>query len=200
MRIRILAFDGADEIDFIGPLEVFRRAARLVKEIDVRLVTLTPCEQVTAAYGLRIVPDGVLEDTCDLVIVPGGGWASHSPRGIRFEIEHGPLAERIARLHSQGTIVAGVCTGTMALAAAGLLDGHSAITHHAAIADLRATSAKVIEARVVDDGDVVTCGGVTSSLDLAYHLVERFWGAAISAQIASDMEYSRNSDIGSGRH
>jgi transcriptional regulator GlxA family with amidase domain len=83
----------------------------------------------------------------------------------------------------------------MALAAAGLLDGRPAITHHAAIADLCATSAKVVEARVVDGGDVVTCGGVTSSIDLAYHLVERFWGPTISAQIAGDMEYSHNSDI-----
>jgi transcriptional regulator GlxA family with amidase domain len=195
MHIRILVFDGADELDFIGPLEVFRRAAKLVEGIDVDLVTLDPCEQVTAAYGLRVAPDGVLDDACDLLIVPGGGWASHSPRGIRAEIERGPLTTTIARFHLQGTIVAGVCTGTMALAAAGLLDGRRAITHRAALPDLRSTSAKIVEGRVVDDGDIVTCGGVTSSLDLAYHLVQRFWGSTISKQIASGMEYSPNPDI-----
>ena len=83
----------------------------------------------------------------------------------------------------------------MALAAAGLLDGRPAITHHAALADLRSTSAKLVAARVVDDGNIVTCGGVTSSLDLAFHLVQRFWGPAISKQIANGMEYSPNPDI-----
>jgi transcriptional regulator GlxA family with amidase domain len=195
MHICILVFDGADELDFIGPLEIFRRAANLVDGIDVNLVTLAPCEQVSAAYGLRVVPDGVLGDACDLLIVPGGGWASHSPRGIRAEIERGPLTRTIARLHSQGTIIAGVCTGTMALAAAGLLDGRPAITHHAALPDLRSTSAKVVEARVVDDGDIVTCGGVTSSMDFAFHLVQRFWGPSISNQISIGMEYTPCTDI-----
>lgn len=195
MHIRILAFDGADELDFIGPLEVFRRAARLVAGVDVGLVTLAPSEQVTAAYGLRVVPDGVLDDACDLLIVPGGGWASQSPLGIRTEIERGLLITTLARLHSQGTIIAGVCTGTMALAAAGLLDGRSATTHRAALPELRSTPAKVVEARVVDDGDIVTCGGVTSSLDLAHHLVQRFWGAQVSRQIADNMEFTPSPNV-----
>jgi transcriptional regulator GlxA family with amidase domain len=195
MKIRILVFEGADEIDFIAPHEIFRRAAKLSVGIEVRLVTLEPCAQITAAYGLRVVPDGVLDDTTDLVVVPGGGWADRSPRGIRTEIERGLLTQRIAALRSSGAVVAGVCTGTMALAAAGLLDGRPAVTHRSALQDLRLTAAEVIESRVVDDGDVVTCGGVTSAIDLALHLVERFWGRALAEKIASNMEYSRNPDV-----
>lgn len=190
MKIRILVFDGADEIDFIGPYEVFRRAAKLVEGMDVRLVTLEPREQITAALGLRLVPDGVIEETADLVVVPGGGWAAHAPGGIRAEIERGLLTRYLAKLNSSQTVVAGVCTGAMALAAAGLLDHRPAVTHRAALQDLRSTSAEVIEARVVDDGDIVTCGGVTSSIDLALYLVERFCGRAIADSIASGMEYS----------
>jgi len=79
MRIRIVVFDGVDEIDFIGPYEVLRRAARLANadpatgasaEVDVRLVTLEPQAQVTASNGLRFLPDGVLEDSADLIVVP----------------------------------------------------------------------------------------------------------------------------------
>ena len=87
MKIRIVVFDGVDEIDFIGPHEVFHRAAKLVEGIDVRLVTLDPRQQVTAAYGLRFAPDGVLDDAVDLLVVPGGGWADHALR-------HGGRASR----------------------------------------------------------------------------------------------------------
>ena len=104
MKIRIIVFDGVDEIDFIGPYEVFRRAAKAgvpttraftrsgvelagasnpagaSAEVDVRLVTVEPQAQVTAANGLRFLPDGVLEDSADLIVVPGGGWADRSPR------------------------------------------------------------------------------------------------------------------------
>jgi transcriptional regulator GlxA family with amidase domain len=199
MNVRILVFDGADEIDFIGPLEIFRRAAKLTPGIDVRLVTLEPCQHITAAYGLCLVPDGVLDETTDLLVVPGGGWASHTAQGIRCEVERGTLVRRIAELYRNGAIVAGVCTGTMALAAAGLLNGRPAVTHHAALPDLDATSAAVVSARVVDDGNIVTCGGVTSSLDLALRLVERFWGREIAEEIARGMEYTRNLDVWS-RH
>ena len=200
VNIRILVFEGVDEIDFVAPLEIFRRAAKLSaaqlkQAVDVRLVTLEPCDQLTAANGLRITPDGVLEETTDLLIVPGGGWASRSPRGIRFEVERGHLTHHIAALHSHGTVVAAVCTGTMALAAAGVLDGRRATTHRAALADLHATRAQVVDARVVDDGNIVTCGGVTSSIDLAFHLVERFFGREVSDKIAHDMEYTRNPNI-----
>jgi transcriptional regulator GlxA family with amidase domain len=195
MKIRILVFEGADELDFVGPLEIFRRAAKLSGGIDVRLVTLEPCAQITAAYGLRVVPDGVFDGIADLVVIPGGGWASRSPCGIRAEIERGLLTQHLAALRSSGTVIAGVCTGTMALATAGLLDERPAVTHRSALQDLRSTTAEVLDARVVDDGDVITCGGVTSSLDLALHLVERFCGLAIAEQIASSMEYSRNTDV-----
>jgi transcriptional regulator GlxA family with amidase domain len=191
MNIRILVFEGADEIDFIAPLEIFRRAAKYASGIHVRLVTLEARESVTAAYGLRVVPDGVLEDAVSLLIVPGGGWAARAPLGIRSEIEKGDLVNRIAALHSHGTIVVGVCTGAMALAAAGLLKGRRAVTHRAALPDLQAVAGEVVFSRVVDDGSVVTCGGVTSSIDLALHLVERFWGHGIAERVASEMEYAR---------
>ena len=203
MKIRIIVFDGVDEIDFIGPYEVFRRAAKLAgantagasATVDVRLVTVEPQAQVTAANGLRFLPDGVLEDAADLLVVPGGGWADRSPRSLYTEVQRGLLPKKIAALHPRCTILAAVCTGAMALAAAGLLKDRPAVTHRSALHELRAAGAQIVEARVVDDGDIVTCGGVTASIDLALWLVERIWGAPMSAKIATGMEYTRNPSL-----
>ncbi|MGD0974114.1 MAG: DJ-1/PfpI family protein [Candidatus Korobacteraceae bacterium] len=203
MKIRIIVFDGVDEIDFIGPYEVFRRAAKLAgantagasATVDVRLVTVEPQAQVTAANGLRFLPDGVLEDAADLLVVPGGGWADRSPRSLYTEVQRGLLPKKIAALHPRCTILAAVCTGAMALAAAGLLKDRPAVTHRSALHELRSAGAQIVDARVVDDGDIVTCGGVTSSIDLALWLVERIWGAPMSAKIATGMEYTRNPSL-----
>ncbi len=204
MKIRIIVFDGVDEIDFIGPYEVFRRAAKLAgsnhsagapAEVDVRLVTLEGQAQVTASHGLRFLPDGVLEDSADLIVVPGGGWADRSPRSLYAEVQRGMLPQKIAAMHPRCTILAAVCTGAMALAAAGLLKGRPAITHRSAVDELRSAGAQIVDARVVDDGDIVTCGGVTSSIDLALWLVERIWGEPLSSRIAAGMEYTRNPSL-----
>lgn len=195
MKIRIVVFDGVDEIDFVGPYEVFRRAAKLVSGLDVQLATLEPQTHVTAANGLRFLPDGVLEDAVDLLVIPGGGWAARAAQGIRAEIERGLLPRKIAALHSKQAMLAGVCTGVMAIAAAGLLQDRPAITHRSALGDLRAAGARVIEARVVDDGEIVTCGGVTSSIDLALWLVERLWGEPVCSQIAAGIEYTPSKNL-----
>ncbi|HKN35868.1 MAG TPA: DJ-1/PfpI family protein [Terriglobales bacterium] len=81
MNIRILIFDGTDELDFVGPLEIFRRAAKLAGDVDVALVTSEPQPEVIAAHGLRIRPDGLLEGHVDLLVVPGGGYAGALHRG-----------------------------------------------------------------------------------------------------------------------
>lgn len=195
MRINILVFDGADEIDFVGPHEVFRRAARHKEGIEVELVSLERQLEVTAQFGLRVRPDGVLHASPDLVVVPGGGWVAAAGHGVRQEIARGALPKTLLSLYASGVIVAGVCTGAMALAAAGLLDGRAAVTHHDALEDLRRTKALVIEARVVDDGDILTCGGVTSSIDLALWLVERQWGTELADKISRSLEYTRSRDV-----
>ncbi len=98
----------------------------------------------------------------------------------------------MASLHEGGTTVAAVCTGGMLLSAAGLVRGRRAVTHHGALDELRENGAKVLpEARVVDDGDIVTAGGVTSGIDLALHLVERGWGMQLAEKVAEEMEYER---------
>jgi transcriptional regulator GlxA family with amidase domain len=83
----------------------------------------------------------------------------------------------------------------MVLASAGITDGRRATTHHQALAALRASGADVVEARMVDDGDLITCDGVTSGLDLALWLVARFAGAGAAEQVARDIEHERAPEV-----
>jgi transcriptional regulator GlxA family with amidase domain len=188
MNIEIVLFDGFDELDAIGPWEVLARAATERRDADVALVTLNDGAPVRASFGLEIVPHRALSERVDVLVVPGGGWADHAPRGAWAEAQRGELPRAIAARHAAGATVASVCTGALLLAAAGLLDGRPATTHHRSLGDLEAAGARLVHQRVVDDGDVLTAGGVTSGLDLALHLVGRLFGPEVSAAGAEEIE------------
>src|SRR4051812_33641183 len=186
MRTEILLFDGFDDLDAFGPFEILSGAG-----LDTRFVTLAPREFVTTSHGARVIPDGVLGDP-DLVLVPGGGWNDGTqPTGLRAEVERGEIPTALGRRHAAGGRVGSVCTGAMLLAAAGLLEGRPATTHHSALDDLRAAGADVrADERVVDDGDIITAAGVTSGLDLALHLVSEALGERAAAAAAREIEWA----------
>ncbi len=195
MDIDITLFDGFDELDAIAPYEVLRNAEAMGADLHATLVGAHGPGEVTAAHGTRIVVDRGPSDRPGMLLVPGGGWNAGGPGGARAEVRRGDLPALIARAHAGGCVIAAVCTGAMVVAAAGLLDGRSATTHHLARDDLRAAGAEVVEARVVDDGDVLTAGGVTSGLDLALWIVEREAGAETAARVAADIEHERAGDV-----
>lgn len=213
MHIGIVLFDGFDNLDAIGPFEVFNHARTFGADVDIGLYSLTPREIVTSSHGLRIEPDGALvSDTSagesraggnteghsggpDLVVVPGGGWENRAKEGTWAQVEGGDLPDALAHIHATGTMVASVCTGGMLLAHAGLTDGRPAVTHHGALEDLRDSGAEVVEARVVDDGDVLTAGGVTAGIDLALHLVEREFDPDVAERVATEMEYEPRGEV-----
>jgi transcriptional regulator GlxA family with amidase domain len=186
-EIRILIYDGFDELDAVGPYEVFASASEEAG-LSVSLVTLEPRERVTASHGLRVEPDGTLGEP-DILVVPGGGWNDRDGAGAWAEAERGDVPAAVRRLHDGGATVASVCTGGMLLARAGVLEGRPAVTHHGALEDLREYGVELRDERVVDDGDVLTAGGVTSGLDLALHLLERLAGEDVAGRAARRMEY-----------
>lgn len=196
MELAILLFEGFEELDAVGPYEVLATAADVEPDLSVSLRALDDAERVTASHGLRVEPDGPLDAIDpDVVVVPGGGWNDRAEAGARAEAERGDVPEALSRLHDGGATVAGVCTGGMLVASAGITDGRPAITHAGAVEDLRASGAEVIDARVVDDGDVVTAGGVTAGIDLALHLVEREFGEELARGIAENIEYDRHGRV-----
>jgi len=199
-KIDILLYDGFDELDAIGPFEVFENAARAGADCEVSLVTYEQQDRVTASHGLEVGVDGVLAvpgdpDAPDLLLVPGGGWSGEGEQGVRREYEAGDLPEAIKAHHTAGTTVASVCTGAMLLERAGILGGGPAITHQSAVEDLRAAGVEVPDRRIVDLGQILTAGGVTSGLDLALHIVQREFGEAIADEVATVLEYEPSDEI-----
>ena len=191
MRIDILLFDGFDELDALAPYEVLRTAAGHGADIEATLVGAHGAGVIAADHGARIVVDRGVSDDADVVLVPGGGWITRSDRGAWGEVQRGHIPELIAVAHARGAVIASVCTGALLIAAAGVTRGRPATTHHDAIEDFRATGAEIVDARVVDDGDVITAGGVTSGIDLALALIERAAGREVADAVAWDLEYFR---------
>jgi transcriptional regulator GlxA family with amidase domain len=149
---------------------------------------------VVAAHGLRIGVDGPISEAPELLLVPGGGWVHGT--GVRKLVEDGELPARIAQLHAAGTILASVCTGGIILASAGLLHGRPAVTNRLALDALRAYGADVRDdARVVDDGDIITCGGPLMGIDLALRLVDRWLGPEAALAAADRIEHQRRGPL-----
>ncbi len=194
LRARVLLFDGFDELDAIGPYEVLANGVD-GREGDVAYVTLDGPREVTGSHGTVVRSGSGLGVEATLLVVPGGGWNDRSPQGARAEAERGEVPRAIAAAHDRGVTIASVCTGGMLVAAAGLLGGRPAVTHHGALADLAAAGAEVVDARVVDDGDVLSAGGVTSGIDLALHIVERELGAQVAHSVAREMEHDRRGPV-----
>jgi transcriptional regulator GlxA family with amidase domain len=191
VQIDIVVFDGFDDLDALGPLEVLRSAERVGGDFRVRLVTRTPQSHVITSYGLRLVPDASYAPGAQLMIVPGGGWAARDEVGVWGEVQRGDWLPLLQQAAADGTVMAGVCTGAMLLAHAGIIGNRRSNTHHTAWDDLTATGATLVKERVVDDGNLITSGGVTSGLDLALWVVERYAGQQLADHVAERMEYHR---------
>ena len=198
MLIQIVVFEGFDELDAIAPYEVLSMAAKRLPGWRVEFVTANGVASVRAANGVVMQLDGTRLNGVnkpDVLVVPGGGWADHTPKGARAEVERGTIPAAIAEYHQAGSVIASVCTGGMLVAAAGLLKGRPAVTHHLALADLKRSGANVIDARVVDDGTIISAGGITSGIDLALWLIERFAGADLAQEIDQRLEYERRGEV-----
>jgi transcriptional regulator GlxA family with amidase domain len=190
LTLDIVVYEGVDELDAIGPLEVLRSAAKFGADLSVRLVARDSSEIVTGSFGLQFRPDAVYQPgEADITIVTGGAWIARGDVGAWGEVQRGDWLPLLAETQRHGKVLAGVCTGTMLLAHAGVIGNRPATTHHAAWDDLVATGATLVKERVVDDGDLITCGGVTSGIDLALHLVAREFSSDLAAKVADRMEY-----------
>ncbi|HEX6344731.1 DJ-1/PfpI family protein [Umezawaea sp.] len=192
LRVQVLLFDGVEEQDFAGPLEVLGLAAN-VAGVKVSQVTTGRPGRVTARYGTRIdVPNGWSPQDADVLVVPGGGYGDKTGPGVNALIKDKAF---LGRLAAASVLPVGVCTGVMVLSAAGLTRGRPCTTHSGAKADLAAQGGVVVDARVVDDGTLVTAGGITSGIDAALWLVERHAGAKAAQRLETVLEYERRGTV-----
>ncbi len=142
---------------------------------------------VVATGGLKVVPDHGLDDCpkLDLLLVPGG-W------GTRKEMSNERLVAWIAERSRRASTLASVCTGSLLLAEAGLLDGRRATTHWKVLDEMRGlfpAVAVVDDEHVVEDGDVLTSAGISAGIDLSLRVVARHHGEAVTRATARHMEY-----------
>ncbi|RJX41740.1 DJ-1/PfpI family protein [Paenibacillus pinisoli] len=199
-HIQIVLFDGFDLLDALAPYEVFYAAAMYADDaIHVELVTAEGPRHVTSGTnGLRIEATGTLNpEQADIILVPGasgkveGDGPDTVPAILNRAMQTG-LTSRVEKaLKQPDTIVVTVCGGSLLLAMGGLLEGRSAVTHHMGMEVLGATGAMPVQARVVDDGNLITGGGVTSGLDVALYMVERELGPRIAHAVEQLFEYER---------
>jgi transcriptional regulator GlxA family with amidase domain len=206
MYAQIVLFDGFDPLDVIAPYEVLVAGSDyLGGEFAVELVSAEgPRTVVSGSRGLPLQATARLNPARPgFVIVPGAvGPIAGDPDEVatipvllaRFgDTEAVPLIR--AALDNPAVTVATVCGGSLALAMAGLIDGRHATTHHLGVDVLEATGAIPVSARVVDDGDLVTAGGVTSGLDLALHLLQRNYGPRIAVAVEQMFAYERRGTV-----
>jgi transcriptional regulator GlxA family with amidase domain len=206
VHAQIVLFDGFDPLDVIAPFEVLVAGSDAVGgELEVQLVSAEgPRLVVSGSRGLVLSATAQLDPSkTGFVIVPGvSGPIDGDPDKVatipvllaRFgETDAVPLM-RQAMANPEIT-VATVCGGSLALAMAGLLEGRNAVTHVLGLDVLDATGVNVVRARVVDDGDLVTAGGVTSGLDLALHLLDRSYGPRVALAVEELFEYERRGTV-----
>ena len=186
MRVGILLFDDAEELDFVGPLEVFGIASRIVQSLKVLTVSKNG-QPIQGRYGLKIQPDYSFADCppLDLLIVPGGKGASEHAR-----YDNAIIA--FVKTHASKHQVASICTGALVLAEAGILAGRSATTHHSALDTLRQyADVHVVEGiRFVIENGVATSAGISAGIDLALELIRRNFGEKVTQEVVQTMEYS----------
>jgi transcriptional regulator GlxA family with amidase domain len=203
---QIVLFDGCDPLDVIAPFEVLAAGSDAIGGgLEVELVCAEgPRAVLTGTRGLVLQATAALDPTKPgFVIVPGAsGPVDGDPDEVdtipvllaRFgETDAVPLLRQA--LANPDVTVAAVCGGSLALAMAGLLEGRRAVTHHLGLDVLDATGVEVVHARVVDDGDLVTCGGVTSGLDLALHLLERRFGPQVAIAVEKLFDFERRGTV-----
>jgi len=190
-RVAILLFDGFDLIDAGGPYEVFLTASRLAErdglppQYEVMLVSSGGVDAV--AFGgmtLTRLHDAAAVGRVDVTIVPG-------TVDVAAAVADPVLALTVEGLLGSSGVTASVCTGAFLLAEAGALEGKSATTHWEDVDDLGRTG-KLAEARSgvrwVDEGDIVTSGGLASGMHMALHLVARDFGVDHAARTARQLD------------
>lgn len=188
--IAIVVYDGFDALDAIGPWEVLRKAEKLGAPLAARFVARGGVSSVESSDGLLLTQLAPLEkDDSPWILVPGGAWISRASRGAWGEIERGDLPRMFADRRARGASFATVCTGAMFLAAAGFTKNRAMTTHAVAKAALSESGARVLDARVVDDGDLMSSGGVTAGIDLALWMVEKLASADIAERVRRTIEW-----------
>ncbi len=182
----LLVFDGAEELDFTGPWEVFTASSMLRDHADTAVLIAERSGPVHCNKGMRVLPDRTLDDhpALDVLLVPGGS-------GTRREVSNPVLIDWIRTTAAAVAWTTSVCTGALLLHEAGPARGRRVATHHAFEDTLQARGEVTVvrDARYVVDGNLVTSQGVSAGIDMALWLVGRLHGRAHARAVRRYIQY-----------
>lgn len=194
--VAILLFNEIEVLDFAGPFEVFGVARRRSGDTAFHVFTVAERGPVYARNGLCISPTYLLNDhpKADLTVVPGGGGyhADGTPYGSRREMDNLAVLNWIRRTAATAELVLSVCTGSLLLAKAGLLENLSATTHYSSLeglAQLSPTITVLPNERYVDNGKIVTSAGISAGIDMSLYVVQKLLGKDVADETARYMQY-----------
>jgi putative intracellular protease/amidase len=189
VQIAFLMYDGVTALDAIGPYEVLNR----VPGAEAVFVAAQRGPVTTEPGSLTLVASSTLDEVAspDILVVPGG-------HGNRVLLAHEPTLNWIRGAHATTTWTTSVCTGSLLLAAAGLLDGAPATTHWLAFDELARLGAAPVAERVVEHGKIITAAGVSAGIDMALRLVQRIGGDELAQAIQLAIEYDPDPPFDSG--
>jgi transcriptional regulator GlxA family with amidase domain len=183
MKAAFVVFDRTTSLDFIGFYDPVTRlkSMKIIEDFEWHICSTT--RSVADDKGLRIEADVIDKplDSYDMLFVPGGF-------GTRDLQHDGNFIDWLKTARSVPLKVS-VCAGALLIGAAGFLQGRRATTHPSAYKELEPYCGVVARERVVDEGDIITAGGVSSSIDLGLHLVQRLAGVDARDRIAAQMDY-----------
>lgn len=178
-RIAFLIYPGMTQLDFSGPAEVLHR----MPGAEISMVW-TSTDPITSDSGIIFVPTATIDDATqyDMICVPGGFSCTEV-------MTNQPVLAWLRRQAEQADLVTSVCTGSLILAAAGLLKGYKAGCHWSWIEHLEKFGAKPVRQRVVVDRNRITAGGVTAGIDFGFQIVEQKCGKDIAEALILGIEY-----------
>jgi transcriptional regulator GlxA family with amidase domain len=182
----LLIFDGAEELDFTGPWEVFTASSMLRDGADTAVLIAERLAPVRCAKGMRVLPSHTLGDhpPLDVVLVPGG-------MGTRTEVSNPAVIEWLGKAAGHAAWTTSVCTGALLLHEAGPARGRRVATHHGFEDALQARGDVTVvrDARYVVDGNLVTSQGVSAGIDMALWLVGRIHGRDHARAVRRYIQY-----------
>ena len=202
LNVAILIFDGVQIIDYTGPYEALGAGRRR----NVYTVAEKP-DVITTAMGMKVVPNYTFanQPTPDGIVVPGGGNSGEAgvqPHGVGAQLNNEAVIRWVRESAAQVKYVMSVCNGAFILQKAGLLDGLTATTTAGYIDYLAEVAPKtkvVSDQRFVDNGKIITTGGLSAGIDGAMHLIEKLEGRGAAIQTALGIEYNWQPEAGWSR-
>jgi cyclohexyl-isocyanide hydratase len=183
MNVALIVFDNMTALDFIGFYDAVTRLQTMKIHPEFEWTICARQPQVRDDRGLTMAVESVDESLAgyDMLFIPGG----YGTRGL----QHDTGFVEWLRTSASTPLKVSVCTGALLLGAAGYLRALKATTHPTALDELRPYCAEVVRQRIVDEGSVVTAGGVSTSIDLGLHIVERLAGKDARLRVARQMDY-----------